>query len=55
MQEEIHPLPPTGTKIKSMEDFKKWFPDCFDDIGCFKGEEQLHLKPDATPFIDPPS
>ena len=37
-----------------MEDLKKWFPDCFDDIGCFKGEEQLHLKPDATPFIDPP-
>ena len=54
VQEEIHPLPPTGTKIKGMKDLKKWFPDCFDDVGCFKGEEQLYLKPDATPFIDPP-
>ena len=54
VQEEIHPFPPTGTKIKCMENLKKWFLDCFDDIGCFKGEEQLHLKPDATPFIDPP-
>ena len=54
VQKEIHPLPPTGTKIKSMEDLRKWFPDCFDDIKCFKGKEQLHLKPDATPFIHPP-
>ena len=54
VQEEIYPLPPTGTKIKSMEHLRKWFPDCFDDNGSFKGKEQLHLKPDATPFIDPP-
>ena len=54
VQGEIHPLPPTKTKIKSMEELKKWFPDCFDGMGCFKGNEQLHLKSDATPFIDQP-
>ncbi len=49
-----HHVPPSGTKLNTVDDLKHWFPDCFDGIGCFVGEEQLHIKPDATPFIDPP-
>lgn len=51
---EVHHIPPPGTTINSVEDLKHWFPDCFDGIGCFEGEETLHIKSDATPFIDPP-
>nr|XP_039263214.1 uncharacterized protein K02A2.6-like [Styela clava] len=42
------------TKINTVEDLKLVYPDCFDKIGCFHGEEKLHLKKDAEPFIDPP-
>ena len=51
---DIQVTPPEGAKIRSIEQLKQWFPACFDGIGCFKGEEELHLKPDAKPYIDAP-
>lgn len=46
------PMP--GTKFHSVEDLMAWFPDCFDGIGHFRGEEHLQVRDDASPFIDPP-
>ncbi len=50
----IQVTPPEGAKTRSIEQLKQWFPDYFDWIGCFKGEDELHLKPDAKPYIDAP-
>ena len=47
-------LPPPGSRINSIDDLKKWFPECFDIIGNFDWEESLHLKPYYVPFVDPP-
>lgn len=41
-------------KIQCIDDLKYLYPDCFDKIGNFKREEELQVKPDAEPFIDPP-
>ena len=46
--------PSPGTKVNSITDLKLWYPDCFDKIGCFSGEEDIFIRPDAMPFIDPP-
>ena len=57
ISEEPHHANPElspGTKINSIDDLKQRFPNCFDGIGCFSGEEDLHLKPGEEPFIDPP-
>ena len=54
LKQPAHPTLPQTTKISSINDLKKCFPDCFDGIGSFKGEEQLHLQKDAEAFIDPP-
>jgi len=40
--------------MKSIQDAKHFFPECFDKIGNFAGEETLHIKPDAVPHSDPP-
>ena len=47
-------VPTTGDKVTGIAELKSKFPNNFDDIGCFSGEVKLRLKPDATPFIDPP-
>lgn len=52
-EQPLH-TPPPGIRINSIDELKKWFPDCFDGIGCFSGEEELHLKPDAIAHIDAP-
>jgi hypothetical protein len=49
-----HRSPPTGSKVSSIDDLKWWYPDCFDKIGKFKEPEDLLLKSNAEPFIDPP-
>ena len=49
-----HHTPPTGLKVNNIEDLKWWYPDCFDKIGNLKEPEDLLLKSDAEPFIDPP-
>ena len=53
-QEDVHQVPPAGTRINTIKELQHWFPDCFDRIGRYQGEEQLHLKNTAEPFIDPP-
>ena len=37
----IHP----NVKLNTVSDLKWWFPDCFDAVGEFKCEVNLHLKP----------
>ena len=46
---DIPAAPSDGAKVESMEQLKQWFRDCFDGIGCFQGEAELHLKPNAKP------
>ena len=41
-------------KINNLDDLVQLFPDCFDGVGNFQGEETLHLKPNAEPSVDPP-
>jgi transposase InsO family protein len=48
------PLPPAGITINSVKDMLTWFPDVFDGISCFAGQEELHIQEGAIPTIDPP-
>ena len=45
------PYQPT---FQSITDVMAMFPDCFDTIGKFEGEENLILHTDSTPHVDPP-
>ena len=51
---KVETIPPDGTILKSVDELRSWFPDVFDGIGCFAGEEELHVQEGANPFIDPP-
>lgn len=41
-------------RLNTVDDLTKRFPGCFDGIGEFNGEENLHVAKDAIPSIDPP-
>ena len=46
--------PQTQYSLNSIEDLQRIWPDQFDRIGNFKGPATIHLKENATPYIDAP-